>query len=121
VWGRSLSVVAIVVAIILGGITYDRADAGSGRSADDGSLEAATEDCAKEGSAARADEGALTWANAALIAAMIVMIVAVIAVVVVVAAAAAVTHAIIKIVVVLRGDGEEARREQKWGNEDRSS
>jgi hypothetical protein len=114
-------VVAVVVAIILGGVAYDRADAGPGRSADEGSLEAATEDRAKEGPAARADERAFTWANAALIAAMIVMIVAVVATVVV-AAAAAVTHAIIKIVVVvLRGDGEKARREQKWSDEDRFS
>jgi hypothetical protein len=118
----SLSVVVtVVVAIILRGVTYDCADAGPGGSTDDGSLEAATEDCAKKGSAARADKGALTWANAALIATMIVMIVAVVAIVVVVAAAATVTHAVVKVVLVLRGDGEEARRKQKWGDEDRFS
>ena len=118
--------VVVVVALVLRGLAYYRADAGAGCSADKCSFEASAEDRAEDRAAGPANEGTFTGANAAL--AMIVMVIVVvvrIAVVVVIPTTSAVTHAVVVgavvIVVVLRGGGKDSGREQQRSDENRFS
>jgi hypothetical protein len=119
-------VVIVVVALVLRGLAYYRADAGAGCSADKGSFEATAEDRAEDRATGAANESAFARADAAL--AMIVVVIVVIvrvAVVVVVTAACAVTHAVVVgavvVVVVLRGGGKDTGREQDRSEENRFS
>lgn len=120
-WRGLVATPVAVAAVVLIGLAYDCSDAGTGCSADDGSLEAAAEDCAEEGSAAGTDDGALAGSDTALIAAVAVVAPVVMAVVVV-ASAAPVAYAVIEVVVVvLRAHRQKAGDKEEWGDEDRFS
>src|SRR5579864_851489 len=82
-------------------LAYDSSDAGAGGAADNGSLEAVTEECAEYGSARSPDQGSFAWTDAALVAvtvvvpAVMVLIVVVPPVVIVVSAVVAVGVAVL--------------------------
>lgn len=118
-----MAVVIVVVAFVLRSLAYYCADAGSGRSADEGALHAAAKQRTKGRAAGSADEGSFTWADAALTMIVVVLVVIVVtrvAVVVVVATASAIAHTVIVgtvvVVVVLRGHWNHAGRDQERSN-----
>jgi hypothetical protein len=113
-------VIVVVVALVLGGLAYDCADAGTGGSADDGAFEAAAEDCAQDRAAGCSDGGSLAGAYATLIAAVVVMVGAVVVVVVAVAAVASLAHAVVVGAVVVLG-WKHAGRQQEGSEKDRRS
>ena len=61
-----VGMVVLVVAVVLGGLAYDRADARSGCSANDSAFETTAEDCPQDRAASPADEGSFAGADAAL-------------------------------------------------------
>jgi hypothetical protein len=110
--------VAVVLTFALGGLANDCANARACRSANNRALQATAKDCSQHSTASAADQRALTWANPALVAAMVVMVWPVTAVVIV-PTASAVAHAVVvsAIVPVLRerrnnGSGEEKRSKE---------
>jgi hypothetical protein len=118
-------VVVVVVALVLGGLAYDCANAGSGSSADKGALETPAKECTEGRAPGSPDEGAFTWADTALaMIRVVVVVIARVAVVVVVAAARAVAHAVIVgavVVMVLCGQGNDACCDQEGSKEKRFS
>jgi hypothetical protein len=114
-----VAVAVVVVALVLGGLTYYCAYAGSGCSADDGALEAAAEDCAQDCAAAGAYQGSFAGADSALTVVVVVVVVAIAVVVVVVASAAAVAHAVVVGVVSAVLRWKNAGGEQEGNEEDR--
>lgn len=119
-----VAMVAVVVAAVLVGFSYDCTDAGACGSADNGSLEAAAEERAEQSTAACADEGAFAGTDSALIAAMVVVVAVVVAVVVVVviAAVTAVAHSVIEVGILISilgagGHGEETCGQHERGDE----
>jgi hypothetical protein len=118
--------VVVVVALVLRGLAYYRADAGAGCSADKRSFEATAEDRTEGRATGAANEGTFAGADAALAMIVVVVVVVVrVAVVVVVPAACAVTHAVVVgavvILVVLRDGGKDTGREQEGSEENRFS
>jgi hypothetical protein len=101
----------------------DRADAGSGCSANDGPFEASAEHRTENRATGAANQSTFSWTNATLIPAMIVMVISVAIVVVVVAAATAIAHSVVvgAIVVVLREGRHNAGSEEKGSDKDRFS
>ena len=127
-----MAVVIVVVAFVLGSLTYYCANAGSGSSADESALHAAAKQRTKGRAAGSADKGSFTWTDAALtmivvvtVILMVVIVVARVAVIVVVAAASAVAHAVIVgavvVMVVLGGHGNHGGRDQERSEEKRFS
>ena len=117
------AVVVVVVALVLCGLTDNRADASARRSADDGALKPATKHRAKHSTARTANQRALAWADAALLGLLVVAVVVVVrtvVAVVVVATLRTVTHAVVigTIVMVLCKGGNSCCREE---NEERSN
>ena len=113
--------VAVVIALVLGGLAYDRTNAGASGSADDGALEATAEDCSQDRSACSSNEGAFAGADPTL--SMVIVVGTVVIVVVAVSAVASVAHAVVVgvvvIVVVLRG--KKGSRQKERGDEERCS
>lgn len=121
------TVVVVIVAIVLGGLADDCANASTRRSTDQSSLEAAAEDRTKRGATGPANKRAFAGANTALLGLLVVVVIVMvgtIVVVVVVATLRAVPHAVVVGTIVmarLRKRGANADSEEKRGNEDRFS
>jgi hypothetical protein len=121
--GELAAMTAIVVAlVVLVSLANDCADAGTRRSANDGSLETASEERAKNGTAARSDKGTFAGPDTALVAVAIIVAI-VITRIVVMAVAATVANPIVEIgvvvsiVSVLGGDGEDTGRQKERDDE----
>ena len=115
--------IAVVVAVILGGLAYDCAYAGPGCSADDRAFEAAAEDCAQDCTPAGTYQSSFARADAALVAAVIVVVVVITAVVVVVVVASmtAAAHAVVVGIVPVVLRWKDAGGKQEGGKQDRFS
>jgi hypothetical protein len=111
----------MVIAIILSSLAYYCADASASRTSYDGSLEAATEDCAQYRSASTADKSTFARADAALIAAVVVMIRAVAIIVVAGIPPTAASHALIVVAIVAVLGWKNAGDKKKRDGEDRCS
>jgi hypothetical protein len=81
------------------GFSDDGPDSGPGGSADDGALEASTEECAEDRAPGSADEGALSGADTSPMVAVVAVVVT--PVVLVMAAAAAVAHSAVEVATIL--------------------
>jgi hypothetical protein len=95
------TVVVVVVALALGGLSDNGADASTRRSANDGALQATTKDRAEHCAPGTANQRTLPGTNAALIASMVVVIRTIVIVVVAVAPVSTAAHAAIVSTIVM--------------------